>query len=68
MTEKLYMVRLKRAQDPEDKAYRQRVRGAKVEESAEGLIFTHADGTLSAFFDASAVESWAEIQESELTD
>jgi hypothetical protein len=66
MTEKLYMVHLKGAQDPEDKAYRQPVRASKVEESAEGLIFTHADGTLAAFFDASAVSSWAEIDESQL--
>lgn len=63
MTEKLYMVHLNGAQDPEDRAYQQPVRASKVKESAEGLIFTHADGTLSAFFDASAVKSWVEIDE-----
>jgi hypothetical protein len=67
VTEKLYMVHLKGAQDPEDRAYQQPVRASKVESSAEALIFTHADGTLSAFFDASVVSSWAEIDESNLT-
>ena len=68
MSEKLYMVHLKGAQDPEDRAYLQPVRASNVESSADGLIFTHADGTLSAFFDASVVSSWAEMDESKLTD
>jgi len=70
-SEKLYMVHLKGAQDPEDpedRAYLQPVRASNVESSADGLIFTHADGTLSAFFDASVVSSWAEMDESKLTD
>ena len=49
MTKKLYMVRLKGAQDPEDRVYKQPVRAAKAEWSGETLIFTNADGTLSAF-------------------
>jgi hypothetical protein len=66
VAEKLYMVQLKGAQDPEDKAYRQPVRASNVEVSGETLIFSHSDGTLAAFFDISVVSSWAEIDESQL--
>jgi hypothetical protein len=58
---------LKGAEDPEDKAYRQPVRASNVEVSGETLIFSHSDGTLSAFFDISVVSSWAEADESQLT-
>ena len=66
MAEKLYIVQLKGAQDAEDKAYRQPVRASNFEVSGETLIFSHADGTLSAFFDMSVVSSWAEADESQL--
>ena len=65
MPEKFYIVQLKGAQDAEDKAYRQPVRASNVEVSGETIIFSHADGTLSAFFDMSAVSSWAEVDESQ---
>jgi hypothetical protein len=67
VAEKLYIVHLKGAQDPEDKAYRQHVRASNVEVSRETLIFSHSDGSLSAFFDMSAVSSWTEADESQLT-
>jgi hypothetical protein len=47
-------------------AYQQRVRASRVEVSEDTLGFYAADGTLSAFFDLSAVHSWLEIDESEL--
>ena len=66
VTEKLYIIQLKGAQDPEDKAYRQPVRASNVEVSGETLSRSPSDGTLSAFFDMSAVSSWAEADESQL--
>jgi hypothetical protein len=68
VAEKLYMVQLKGAQDQQDRAYRQPVRASSVEVSSDTLIFSHADGTLSAFFDISVVSSWAEVDESQLAD
>jgi hypothetical protein len=66
MPEKLFMVYLNGTQDPMDLAYQQPVRASRVEVSEDSLGFYAADGTLSAFFDLSAVHSWREIDESEL--
>jgi hypothetical protein len=66
MQDKLFMVYLNGAEDPMDLAYHQPVRASRVEVSEDSLGFYAADGTLSAFFDLSAVHSWREIGESEL--
>jgi hypothetical protein len=66
MPEKLFMVYLNGASDPTDLAYHQPVRASKVEVSDDCLSFFNADGTLSAFFDMSAVCTWREVGEFEL--
>lgn len=66
MQDKLFIVNLNGAKDPMDLAYHQPVRASTVEVSEDCLSFFHADGTLAAFFDRSAVHSWREISESEL--
>jgi hypothetical protein len=66
MAEKLYIVHLKGAQDPTDKAYIQPVHASNVEVSGDCLIFSHLDGTLAAFFDMSIVSDWRETDQSEL--
>jgi hypothetical protein len=66
MPEKHFMVYLNGAPNPTDLAYRQLVRASSVEVSEGGVTFFNADGTLSAFFDKSAVRNWHEINESEL--
>jgi hypothetical protein len=66
MQDKLFMVYLNGAEDPMDLAYHQPVRASRVEVTEDSLGFYAADGTLSAFFDLSAVRSWREIDESEL--
>jgi hypothetical protein len=60
------MVYLNGSLDPTDLGYRQPVRASRVEVSEDCLSFFNADGTLSAFFDLSAVRTWREIDESEL--
>ena len=60
------MVYLSGAEDPMNLAYHQPVRASRVEVTEDSLGFYAADGTLSAFFDLSAVRSWREIDESEL--
>jgi len=60
------MVYLNGAEDPNDLAYRQPVRASRVEVSEDCLSFFKADGSLAAFFDKSAVQSWREMNESEL--
>jgi hypothetical protein len=66
MPKKLYIVYLNGAPDPMDPIYQQPVRASKVEVSEGRLIFAHVDGTISAFFDLSAVRNWRETNESEL--
>ncbi len=44
-----------------DLVYRQTVRASRVEVSEDCLSFFNADGTVAAFFDKSAVQSWREI-------
>jgi hypothetical protein len=66
MPEKFFVVYLNGAEDPMDLAYHQPVRASRVEVSEDGLSFFKADGTLSAFFDVSAVRTWREVDESEL--
>jgi hypothetical protein len=66
MPEKVFMVYLNGAEDPMDLAYHQPVRASRVEVSEDSLSFFKADGTLTAFFDKSAVRSWREMNESEL--
>ena len=51
---------------PMDPAHKQPVRASEVEVSDGYLIFTSADGELSAFFALSAVRSWREADGSEL--
>jgi hypothetical protein len=67
MSEKLFMVYLNGAEDATDLAYRQPVRASRFEVSEASLSFFESDGTLAAFFDKSAVRSWREVNESELT-
>jgi len=59
------MVYLNGAPDPADATYRQSVRASRVEVSDDSVTFFNADGTLSAYFDKSAVSSWQEISDSE---
>jgi hypothetical protein len=66
MAERLFIVYLNGAGDPLDPAYTQPVRASDVEVSDGHLIFTYADGELSAFFALSAVRSWREADGSEL--
>jgi hypothetical protein len=66
MPEKLFMVYLNGAEDPNDLAYHQSVRASRVEVSEDCQSFFKADGSLAAFFDKSAVQSWREMNESEL--
>jgi hypothetical protein len=66
MPEKLFIVYLNGSEDPMDLAYHQPVRASRVEVSKDCLSFFKADGTLTAFFDKSAVRSWREMNESEL--
>jgi hypothetical protein len=47
-------------------AYHQSVRASRVEVSEDCQSFFKADGSLAAFFDKSAVQSWREMNESEL--
>ena len=63
--EKLYLVRFKR-DDTTGNSDNQPVRASRAEVDAGCLIFTHVDGTLSAFFDMSVVDDWHEISEEEL--
>jgi hypothetical protein len=63
MAEKLFIVYLNGALDPIDPAYIQPVRASKVEQADGRLVFTHSDGTFSAFFDVSAVRSWSEAED-----
>jgi len=68
MTERLFIVYLNGAQDPMDEVYQQPVRASTVEVVDGCLVFTLSDGTLSAFFDLSAVRNWREADQSEILD
>lgn len=66
MTDAVYIVRHAGNTDIKDRSTQDLVRAARVEEDGDRVFFIREDGTLSAFFQQSAILDWRLVSPDEI--